>query len=296
MWQARYVADLLTSQRADLEVEFVSASTFGDLRQDLSIQDIGGKGAFCKEIQLLVLQGHADVAVHSAKDLQAVTPEDLAIAAFCPRGDARDVLVGARLADLAPQAVVATGSNRRIALLRDLRPDLRFVGLRGNIATRLAKVGTPSDDGPIDAVVMAAAALHRLDLAPATVDHLPVEPFTPQVGQAAIAVEVRRGDDAVRELVSGVDHVNTRLAVSAERSFLMELGGDCRLPAGAHAEVAAAAGEAGGPTVRIQGVLADPQGRRMQRAVEVGPVADDPGRVLARTLRKMLEAAPSIVD
>ncbi len=179
---------------------------------------------------------------------------------------------------------MGTGSNRRSALLRDERPDLRIVGLRGNIGTRLARLDPASTDG-LDAVVVATTALDRLGLTPDVVEHLPVDRFVPQVGQGALAVEVRSDDEALIERVAAIDHRPTSTAVRAERSFLAELGGDCDLPAGAHAAVVDA------DTIRIRGVLAGPDGTALQRAEEIGPPSHDPGRALARTLRKLVEAA-----
>ncbi len=291
LWQAEHVAECLQSVHEGLEVDLVTTETFGDRRQDLSIPELGGKGVFSKEIQQLVLAGEADLAVHSAKDLQAITPDGLVIAAICQRGDARDALVGSTMADLPRGATVATGSNRRSALLRDERPDLRIVGLRGNIATRLSRLDRPSDasgDTP-DAIVLAATALDRLGIEPERLERLAPERFVPQVGQGALAVEVPAGDGRLVELVTAIDHRPTSLAVRAERSFLAELGGDCDLPAGAYAEVVGEA-DAESVQIRIRGVLAGPDGEALQRAEETGPPSHDPGRALARTLRKMVEA------
>lgn len=288
LWQADHVAELLRSIEPALEVTMVSTETFGDRRLDLSIPELGGKGVFSKEIQQLVIAGEADLAVHSAKDLQAITPEELVIAAYPERGDPRDALVGAQMADLAAGAAVATGSNRRAALLLDERPDLDLHPLRGNIATRLSKL-----EG-FDAVVMAAVAFDRLPIAPAVVERLDPTTFVPQVGQGALAVEIRRDDAALLELVSAIDHPETALTVSAERSFLAELGGDCNLPAGAFAMLTGP-GDASDPDpmIEIRGVLASSDRSRLQRASESGPPSADPGRVLARNLRKTLEAAES---
>lgn len=271
----------------------VSMETFGDRRQDLSIPELGGKGVFSKEVQQLVMAGEADLAVHSAKDLQAVTPEQLVIAAYPERGDPRDAMIGCAVADLPEGASVATGSNRRAALLLDRRPDLDLHPLRGNIATRLAKLAS------FDAIVMAAVAVDRLSIEPPVVERLDPASFVPQVGQGALAVEVRRDDEQLRELVASIDHPDTSLAVSVERSFLAELGGDCNLPAGAFAVVVGDGDEGratrrgGDPKVEIRGVLASADGTRLQRATEVGYPSTDPGRVLARHLRKQLEAAES---
>lgn len=285
LWQAEHVASLLQTVRPGLEVVMVPADTFGDRRKDLPIPEIGGKGVFSKEIQRLVIDGHADLAVHSAKDLQAITPPELTIAAIPARGDARDALIGSTLADLPIGATVATGSNRRSALLRDRRPDLRVVGLRGNVETRLAKL-----DG-VDAIVMAATALDRLTLDPPVVERLGADWFVPQVGQAALAVEVRQDDAATLELVRPISDPETEATVTAERSFLAELGGDCDLPAGAFAELIDPEADHRGPRLRIRGILAASDGSALQRAEQVSPASEDPGRVLARSLRKMVEAA-----
>jgi hydroxymethylbilane synthase len=292
LWQADHVASLLRTVEPAVEVTIVSTETFGDRRLDLPIPEMGGKGVFSKEIQHLVLDGHADIAVHSAKDLQAVTPEGLVIAAFPERGDARDALIGRPLDDLPRGGSVATGSNRRAALLLDRRPDLDLHPLRGNIATRLAKLRGH------DALVMAAAALDRLAVEPPNVERLDPAVFVPQVGQGALAVEIRDDDSALFELVSAIDHGETALAVSAERSFLAELGGDCDLPAGAYAQVVDPGRPGNGtatvdPIIEIRGVLAASNLTGLVRAVQTGPPAADPGRELARNLRKELETAPS---
>lgn len=262
----------------------VSMDTFGDRRPELPIAELGGKGAFSKEVQQLLLAGEADLAVHSAKDLQAVTPEGLTIAAFPERGDARDAVVGARLADLADGALVGSGSNRRSALLLDLRPDLQLTGLRGNIATRLSRL-----DG-LDAVMMAAVALERLEIDDQIVDRLNPEVFVPQVGQGALAVEVRSDAPDLIELVGRINHRQTEVTVSAERSFLTELGGDCSLPAGAHAVIIGDDDGEGDLKLEIRGILADDDCTNLQRAVEIGAASDNPGRTLAARLRAGLDA------
>jgi hydroxymethylbilane synthase len=228
-WQAGYVAEQLRVDHPDLEVELVVVETSGDRRQDIPIWELGGKGVFVKEVQAAVLDGRADLAVHSAKDLPAVTHEGLVIGCVPTRADPRDVLVGSSLADLAPGAVVATGSARRRAQLANLRPDLTFAGLRGNIDTRLGRARE------FGAIVMAAAALHRLDREAEITEVLEPSVMLPQVGQGALAVECRVDDHPTGRLLAPLEHRASRLAVDAERGFLAELGGDCDLPAGAHA-------------------------------------------------------------
>ncbi|MGH9136037.1 MAG: hydroxymethylbilane synthase, partial [Acidimicrobiales bacterium] len=177
LWQARHVAGLLAD-----DVELVVVETSADRRQELEIWQLGGKGAFAKEVQAAVLDGRADLAVHSAKDLPSVTPPGLHLAAVPERADPRDALVGRRLAELPPGARVATGSNRRRVQLADQRPDLTFTGLRGNIATRLRRVA----EGDVDAVVVAAAALTRLGRLGEAAEVLDPSDVVPQVGQGAL--------------------------------------------------------------------------------------------------------------
>ncbi len=251
--------------------------------------ELGGQGVFVKEVQAAVLDDRADAAVHSAKDLPSITAPGLVIAAFPERGDARDALVGARLDDLAPGAPVATGSVRRRAQLAWVRPDLTFLSLRGNIATRLDRIP------PGGAIVMAAAALDRLALQPEVWEVLEPHVMLPQVGQGAIAVECRADDGAGLEPLRAVDHPPTRAGVTAERAFLARLGGGCDLPVGAHAVLRPTPS---GPALRIEGMLASLDGRTvLRRAVEgevgAGPdmgagLADD---LLAAGGRGLLEDA-----
>ena len=219
-WQANHVATLL-----HVDVEVVYIETSGDRDQHEPIWSIGGKGVFVKEVQAAVLDGRADLAVHSAKDLPSGTIDGLTLAAVPERGDPRDALVGSALVDLPTGARVATGSARRRVQLADLRPDLTFDGLRGNIPTRLAKA-----EG-YDAIVVAAVALERLELADRIADVLPTSVMVPQVAQGALAVECRSDDDRTRDALQAIEHRASRRAVDAERAFLAEFGGDCDLPA-----------------------------------------------------------------
>lgn len=280
-WQTDHVAGLLAAAGSVAgPVEAVVVSTVGDRRPEAPVGSMGGKGVFAAEVQAAVLDGRADIAVHSAKDLPARTPDGLALAAVPARADPRDALVGCALADLAPSARVATGSPRRRAQLAWLRPDLVFCELRGNIETRLAKaVG-------FDAIVMAAAALDRLGLAPAVVDVLDPSVMLPQAGQGALAVECRAGDAAVLEALAAIEHRASRLAVDAERAFLAELGGDCTVPAGAFA-VAGADG-----LIDLTGLVASPDGRRVARERRSGRDPAELGRSVARLLleTRILEA------
>lgn len=230
-WQAEHVAALLHAVDPAIEVELVLVDTQGDRQLDVPIWELGGKGVFAKEVQAAVIDGRADMAVHSAKDLPSVTLPALVLAAVPERGDPRDALVGSTLADLPRGAEVATGSLRRQAQLASARPDLRFVGLRGNMATRIAKA---ADHG---AVVVAAAALDRLGLADQIAERLSTDLVLPQVAQAALAVECRAEDHVLHELLRSIEDAPVRRCVDAERAFLAELGGDCSLPAAAYATI-----------------------------------------------------------
>jgi hydroxymethylbilane synthase len=227
--QAGAVADAITDATGQL-VELVTIETTGDLRLDVPLHVIGGQGVFVKEVQHAVLDGRADLAAHSAKDLPSAPADGLRIAAFCERRDPRDALVGAPLAELADGATVATGSVRRQAQLRRVRPDLRFAELRGNIDRRLSKV---PDDG---AIVMAVAALQILGLSDRIAEVLDAAEFVPAVGQGCVAVECRSDDQRSIDALAAIDHPATRHEVETERAFLAELGSGCSMPVGAHVQ------------------------------------------------------------
>jgi hydroxymethylbilane synthase len=253
-------------------VELVVVDTEGDRRLDVPIAELGGKGVFAKEVQAAVLDGRADLAVHSAKDLPAVTLAGLVLAAVPERGEPRDALVGSTLAGLPAAATVATGSRRRRVQLAEPRPDLRFAELRGNMRTRLAKAGG------FDAIVVAAVALQRLGLGEHLAEVLSADAMVPQVGQGALAAECRAGDDATLARLAAIEHGPSRRRVDAERAFLAELGGDCELPAGAHATIVS------GDGLHLAAVLADDAGTVHRHAAE----GDDPtalGTEVARHLR-----------
>jgi hydroxymethylbilane synthase len=226
--QARAVADALAAAHPGLEVDLVFVDTTGDRRQDVPLHSIGGQGVFVKEVQRAVLDGRADLAAHSAKDLPSTPADGLALGAFCRRRTAADALVGSSLDSLAPGAPVATGSVRRRAQLAAVRPDLDFRELRGNIATRLSKL---PEGG---AIVMAVAAMEILGITDRIAEVLPVDRFVPAVGQGCVAVECATGDDRTRDLLAAVDDAPTRAAVEVERAFLATLGSGCSLPVGAH--------------------------------------------------------------
>lgn len=271
LWQVDHVAELLAPH--GVAVTLVVVETAGDQQLDRPIWEIGGKGVFVKEVQAAVLDGRADIAVHSAKDLPSVDVEGLVLAGVPERGEPRDALVGSTLADLPTGALVATGSVRRRAQLAWLRPDLTFTGLRGNIATRLVKAEGYA------AIVMAAAALERLGMAERAAEVLDPDVMLPQVGQGTLAIEARAGDAAALDALALIEHGPSRVALEAERGFLAELGGDCDLPAGAYAVLE-------GDDIRVEALLASLDGHVVLRESATGPVADAAaiGHRLARRL------------
>jgi hydroxymethylbilane synthase len=270
--QAHYVQERL----ADFGVtsELIEVETSGDIRRDVALDELGGQGVFAVEIQSAVLDGTADVAVHSAKDLPSTTPLGLALSCVPERRDAADVLIGRSLAGLGPGATVATGSPRRRALLLERRPDLRIVGLRGNMATRFAAAGKNG----VDAVVAAAAAVERLGVRNLVSERLDTEWFIPQVGQGALALEVRARDDDTTTILSTINDATAMSALVAERSFLRELGAGCSIPAGAYATVS-------DDTITIRGVMLANDGAQSVRARVDGTDAESLGRELAVLLR-----------
>jgi hydroxymethylbilane synthase len=266
-WQAERVAS-----RLDGPAELVVVSTRGDRDTSSSIHALGGTGVFVKEVQEAVRRGDADFAVHSAKDLPAETPDDLVLAAVPERGDPRDALVGSTLADLPTGAQVGTGSVRRRAQLAGLRPDLTFGELRGNIPTRLERAAR------FDAVVVAAAALDRLDLADRAAERLAPTTLLPQVGQGALAVECRADDRDTLDALAAVDDRVAHREVRAERAFLAALGGGCTLPCGALAR-----GTDDGGLV-LDALLASLDGRVVLRVHGEGPEPEPLGAEVARRL------------
>lgn len=285
LWQATHVGRLLESAYPGLHVEFVIVDTEGDRRLDVPISEFGGKGVFAKEVQAAVLDDRADFAVHSAKDMPSQSIPGLVLAAVPERGDPRDALVGRTLTTLPSGATVATGSMRRRVQLAQIRPDLVFTELRGNMATRLAKV---PDGG---AIVVAAVALQRLQLADHLSEVISPDEMVPQVGQGALGIECRADDEVVIGMLQTIEHEPSRRRVDAERAFLVELGGDCDLPAGAHAVFVDDVGDvADTGTLRLSAFLAT-DGTASADLVRMRSLDDDPialGTQVAKDLRRAL--------
>jgi hydroxymethylbilane synthase len=265
------------------EVTLVIVETTGDRHTTVPLHTLGGQGVFVKEVQAAVLRGEADAAVHSAKDLPAapeLSAEGLVLAAFPERADPRDLLVGGHWDTLPPGATVATGSVRRRTQLANLRPDLTYTDLRGNMATRLATAGRRD----VVAVIVAQAAVDRLGWEPpdgVDTEVLDRMLMVPQVGQGALAVECRTDDEATRARLSAIDDAAVRRAVTAERAYLAALGGGCTLPVGAYAELVS---DHPGSDVELTAILASEDGRVVLRHTAAGNDPEQLGADVARYL------------
>ena len=284
--QTQIIADALAALGVEIDITIIRTS--GDRLAQVALADFGGKALFVKEIEEALLEGRADVGVHSLKDMPALLPAGLCLAAFPRRADPRDCLVtrqGGSLADLPPGTVVGSSSLRRRVLLLSGRPDLRVEPIRGNVETRLGKL----ESGAYDALVLAKAGLDRLALAPPHVMTLPVDEFLPAVGQGILGVEMRDDDREARELVGQLDDRRTRIEAEAERAFLLRLGAGCHTPVAGHARLDRDA-------VTLTGLVASPDGATALRSSVTGlassaealgqKLADE---LLARGARRLLE-------
>jgi hydroxymethylbilane synthase len=233
--QSEWVKAQIIAQHPSVEIELVKIVTAGDKSQseNTPLSTYSDKGIFAKEIELALLIGEIDLAVHSMKDLAATLPIGLAIGAIPKREDVRDVVIGAKLDQLPQGARVGTGSSRRRALLSNMRPDLNLLEIRGNIDTRLRKLA----DGEYDAIILAAAGLNRLGKQDVIAEYLDPQTFIPDPGQGALAIEIRDGDPKVLDYVLSLDHSVDHVCVEAERAFLTALDAGCSTPVGAWARV-----------------------------------------------------------
>lgn len=282
--QAGRVIAALRHHRPDLHFTEEIIATAGDRDKRTSLTILGGQGIFAKELQAALLDGTIDIAVHSAKDLPTEPVPGLVIGAFVDREDPRDVLVsrtGQRMAELPAGARVGTSSRRRLVALRRLRPDLEPVDLRGNIDTRLRKVR----EGEVDAAILAAAGLLRMGWGEAITEFLPVDDFVPSPSQGVLAIECRAEDELARELLRAIDDEAASLAARVERAFLRGVGGGCRSPIGAHADVAN-----GGVMLRV--MLGDEEMTRVAFATRNAPV-DEALAVAERLADEMRRTLPN---
>jgi hydroxymethylbilane synthase len=281
LWQANWVRDRLMADDPHLAVELLVLKTRGDKIIDRALSEVGGKGLFVKEIEEALLDGRAEVAVHSMKDLPAEIPVGLMLGAVPLREDARDALVVAPkipardVASLPKGARVGTSSLRRVCQLKARRPDLELVPLRGNVDTRVRKV----DAGELDAIVLACAGLKRLGHAARITAALSTAESLPAIGQGALAIECRDDDAETLARLHKLDHRGTAHAVTAERAFLRRLQGDCKTPLAAHATI-------DGARLTIEGLVGAPDGSQLLRHALEGTTedADAVGNALAEEL------------
>jgi hydroxymethylbilane synthase len=258
----------LLNPAIDVRIEIIK--TTGDVKTD-PLAVIGGKGVFTKELEDALLDGRIDIAVHSLKDLPTILPDELTISAICEREDPRDALVlsshlesaNASLGSLSERAVVGTSSQRRLAQLKVLRPDIVVKDVRGNVDTRLRKL----DEGQYDALILASAGLRRLGLQERISAAISTDEMLPAVGQGAVAIETRSDNEYAISMVSKLDHEETRIACLAERSLLRALGGGCQFPIAAHAVVY-------NRELRLEGVVAKPDGSQILRDRVSGSISD----------------------
>lgn len=274
LWQANHIAALLRSHGHTVEIEIIK--TTGDRLQEVTFAQVGSKGMFTKEIEEALAEGRVDLAVHSLKDLPTELPAPFTLAATPHRVDPRDALVSVKYHSLhaLPQgAVVGTSSQRRRAQLLALRPDIQAVEFRGNVDTRLRKLA----EGQVDAILLAAAGLDRLEKTEWVRERLEPHHFCPAAGQGSLGIETRNDDPATMGAIAFLDHPPTRYAVTAERAALAELGGGCQVPIGIHCRVAPQ--DEAGEWQEIFGVVADPTtGRAVRvcheaRRSETGPAS-----------------------
>lgn len=284
LWQAEQARQRLLDLNPTIDVRIEIIKTTGDVKNDpLSV--IGGKGVFTKELEDALLDGRIDIAVHSLKDLPTVLPEGLSISAICEREDARDALVlrsnfeveHASLAGLPHDAVVGTSSQRRLAQLKSLRPDVVVKDLRGNVDTRIRKL----DEGQYEAVILASAGLLRLGLQDRISARIPIGEMLPAVGQGAIAIEARSDNQVAVEATRKLDHNETRVACLAERAFLRSLGGGCQFPIAAHGVIEQ-------DSLKLDGLVARPDGSEILRDSISGTV-NDPEKLGSKLADRLLQ-------
>lgn len=287
LWQAHYVKEQLEQLHPHIEVELVPMTTKGDVLLDTPLAKIGGKGLFIKELEQAMLEGRADIAVHSMKDVPVEFPEGLGLTVICEREDPRDAFVSnnyTHLEQLPAGAVVGTASLRRECQVRARYPHLDVKVLRGNVQTRLRKL----DDGEYDAIILAAAGLKRLELDARIAGLMSPEDSLPANGQGAVGIECRLDDAELLELLAPLDHHDTRLRVEAERAMNRGLQGGCQVPIGSYAELQ-------GDQLWLRGLVGRPDGTQVIYEEMTGPAtqgqemgAEMAKRLLARGADKIL--------
>ena len=294
LWQAHYVADCLKEKYPQLAVEFLPVTTKGDQILDRPLVEIGGKGLFIKELEVILLEGKADIAVHSLKDMTAQCPEGLTIAAVTAREDPRDAFVSntyQSLDELPLHGKVGTSSLRRRAQLLHRRNDLVISSLRGNVQTRLRHL----DEGDFDAIILAAAGLKRLGLGHRITSFISTEDSIPAAGQGVMAVEARSDDSDTLELISFLHDKEVASCISGERAFLARVGGDCKVPAGIYAV------PDGSDGIKMKAFISSPDGKKFYREEVLGKAGEAQslgsmaaGKLLAAGGQEILEKLKKI--
>ncbi|MDX2106556.1 MAG: hydroxymethylbilane synthase [Candidatus Melainabacteria bacterium] len=260
LYQTNHVVSLLKELHPQLDCEVVTITTSGDAQRSVPIAEIGTRGVFVKELEEALLQKKVDFVVHSLKDMPVEIPDGLSLVATLSREDSRDVIVSRdnkSLEQIPKNGTIATSSRRRIAQLKKLYPSFKFVDIRGNITTRLRKM----DEGECDAMILAAAGLHRLNLKDRIVKYLSIEESTPAAGQGALAIECRIDDTNTFSTLTKLDDLKTRIEISAERAFLGALGGGCSIPIGVSASFDQKNNE-----LTVAGVIASINGKSVHRS------------------------------
>ncbi|HAS4542904.1 TPA: hydroxymethylbilane synthase [Vibrio cholerae] len=278
LWQANYVKDALMAAHPGLQVELVTMATRGDVILDTPLAKVGGKGLFVKELEIAMLEGRADLAVHSMKDVPVDFPDGLGLVTICEREDPRDAFVSntyAKIEDLPSGAIVGTCSLRRQCQLKAARPDLVIKELRGNVGTRLSKL----DAGEYDAIILAAAGLKRLELESRIRSFIEPEQSLPAVGQGAVGIECRVNDQRVRALLAPLNHADTADRVRCERAMNLTLQGGCQVPIGSYALLE-------GDHIWLRALVGEPDGSQIVRGEIRGPrtQAEQLGITLAEQL------------
>jgi len=278
LWQANHVRDALLARNSGLQVELLTMTTQGDKILDTPLAKVGGKGLFVKELELGMLEGRADLAVHSMKDVPVAFPDGLGLGAVLSREDPRDALISNEFLsiDALPQgARVGTSSLRRQCQLRARRPDLRVLDLRGNVNIRLKKL----DDGDYDAILLAAAGIKRMGWEARITELLAPEQFLPAIGQGAIGIEIRHDDERVATLVGALNDAQTATRIAAERALNERLQGGCQVPIAGYAEISHG-------VILLRALVGRPDGGELVQGVISGKPADavELGQVLADDL------------
>ena len=278
LWQAHYVSNMLQHHHPELKIELVTMVTQGDKILDTPLAKVGGKGLFVKELEVGMLEGRADIAVHSMKDVPVEFPEGLHLAVICEREDPRDAFVSNNyksLEELPQGARLGTSSLRRQSQIAALRPDLKIIDLRGNVNTRLKKL----DDGEYDAIILAAAGLKRLEFEDRITQFIGTDVCLPAIGQGAVGIECRSDDARVHNLIAPLNDNKTQIRVTAERAMNERLQGGCQVPIAGYAEI-----EKG--LIMLRGLVGQVDGKKIIRGDIAGPIdsAAELGVVLAEDL------------